>query len=210
MPRSADLGAHMGSLKCEVVQHTGLCHYARSIFQLSPISTPINHNKPWSHEGAIIVFQRGQCHSCLVIPHSIRDLSAFNPKMHQDILATACAPLVWMRLGSWRRAVAAAGGPIMAHPPRPAVARDQRSRSTRQRWRGCKCVQELCQRLCVLGQAVVSIPSTMEKINTCWSALTLCASSNAYQDLRLSVQGKSWNHKQKSKYLQVWINVGWG
>lgn len=130
---------------------------ACSIFQLSPISTPINHNKPWSHEWAIIVLQRGQCHSRLVIPHSIRDLSAFNPRMHQDILATAHAPLVWMRLGSWRRAVSAAGGPIMAHPPRPVVARDQRSRSTRQQCRGCECVPEVCQRAC-WGKMLLAFP----------------------------------------------------
>lgn len=164
---------------------------ACSIFQLSRISTPINHNKPWSHEWAIIVLQRGQCHSCLVIPHSIRDLSAFNPRMHQDILATTHAPLVWMRLGSWRRAVSAAGGPITAHPPRSVVARGQRSRSTWQKSRGCEWVPEVCQRLCVLRQDVVSIPSTKEKINTRWSVLTPVH--------QLKCLSRVWGYQQKGR-----------
>lgn len=98
-----------------------------------------------------------------------------------------------------------------AHPPCPAVARDQRSWSTRQQWRGCECVQELCRRLCVLGQDVVSIPSTTEKINMCWSALTPRASAPMpVKSLRLSGKGKSWNREQKSKSLRGWINVDWG
>lgn len=148
MPQSADLEPHgLFEEGCVITNP--------SIFQLSPISTPINHNKPWSHEWTIIVLQRGQCHSCLVIPHSIRDLSAFNPRMHLDILATAHAPLVWMRLGSWCRAVYTAGGPTHPVLRWPGIRGHGRPGSSGEGVNVCKNCVDVCA---CLGKMLLAFP----------------------------------------------------